>query len=307
MYCPFCGTSLPKEALFCFKCGNQLISKGKNKSGELDYNAPTVASSVPDPYNPQEETQNPYVTPNPYTPPAPPPPRQSRFSPVFFRGFFSALLVICLLGGVCVSLLLKQGTFSPKIITPPATVLNTNQAASATALAASSLYTADWSNGLNGWYELPGFQDWAVYGGMLHDNGTNSSPATPGIAAPYEVTGISDYAVETEIQAITTGQPCFDITTIRTNANWFGYKAVVCQGVAVLEKVGISALIETVFDPKTDWHTYRLEAKGSSIRLLVDGKLLLQADDSMYSSGGKLGISSFQTRLNVKSYKVFAI
>jgi hypothetical protein len=62
-----------------------------------------------------------------------------------------------------------------------------------------------------------------------------------------------------------------------------------------------------VFDPNTNWHTYRLEVKGTTLRLLIDGNQVLQVQDTTYLSGGKLGLNSFQTELNVRSYKVFAI
>jgi hypothetical protein len=147
---------------------------------------------------------------------------------------------------------------------------------------------------------------------MLRDDGTNSSSVSPGIQAPYEVTSTLDYAVETEIQVVGASQPCFDITTIRTSANWSGYKAVVCFGSVSIRKIESThsanvVIASVVFDPKTDWHTYRLEAKGTTLRLLIDRNQVLQVNDNTYLSGGSLGMNSFQTQLNVRSYKVFAI
>jgi len=122
------------------------------------------------------------------------------------------------------------------------------------------------------------------------------------------------------MQAV-AGSPCFDISTIRasiSNNEWLGYKAVICNGKVIIEKGNIGGsfagsyyvydvIAQTPFNPGNSWHKYRLEAKGTTIRLLIDDKQVLQANDSTYLSGGKLGLNSYQTQLKVKSFKVLAI
>ena len=193
----------------------------------------------------------------------------------------------------------------------------TAQANETATVVASTLYTADWSSGLNSW---KGTSDWTVTNSVLGEDGTNSSLVAPGIVAPYEVTQTSDYAIEVEMQAV-AGSPCFDISTIRasiSNNEWLGYKAVICNGKVIIEKGNIGGsfagsyyvydvIAQTPFNPGNSWHKYRLEAKGTTIRLLIDDKQVLQANDSTYLSGGKLGLNSYQTQLKVKSFKVLAI
>ena len=39
-----------------------------------------------------------------------------------------------------------------------------------------------------------------------------------------------------------------------------------------------------------DWHTLRLEVRGTRIRLLIDSQLVAQAVDARYSAGGRVGL-----------------
>ena len=61
------------------------------------------------------------------------------------------------------------------------------------------------------------------------------------------------------------------------------------------------------FDVGNNWHTYRLEAKGTKLSFLIDGKTLLEVNDSRYSSGGQLGFKSYETQLNIRSFKVIKL
>jgi hypothetical protein len=57
-----------------------------------------------------------------------------------------------------------------------------------------------------------------------------------------------------------------------------------------------------------DWHTYRLEVQGTNIRLLIDGRLLLEASDSRHLSGGRVGVfAGYFDQINVRSFKVTAL
>jgi hypothetical protein len=171
MYCLSCGNSLPEKALFCAKCG-KLTSRGMGESSKESEDVATLAANFhpSDPYSPRPSTsygppvpsgwtQNPYVPPSPYAPLAPPsplpPPQHRRSSPGFLKGLFIGMLVILVLGSIGGWLFLKQGAPSPKA-TPHPSVQSTRPTAtmtaqaSPTAQAASVLYTADWSSGLNG-------------------------------------------------------------------------------------------------------------------------------------------------------------
>ncbi|HEY6405857.1 MAG TPA: hypothetical protein VIY29_00160, partial [Ktedonobacteraceae bacterium] len=65
-------------------------------------------------------------------------------------------------------------------------------------------------------------------------------------------------------------------------------------------------LTQTPFDPQNNWHIYRLEAKGTRLRLYVDGGLSLETNDNRYLTGGQMGLKSNYTQLEVSSFKVIA-
>jgi hypothetical protein len=124
MYCLFCGTNLPEDALFCLKCG-KLTSKGNGESGESKYDAPTLASvsSPSDPYSPRPSTSYGSLpdeggTLNPYTPLAPPPPPppdpQSTERALPRRALLVGLAALTAVGGGIAWNTLSQGSpFAP--------------------------------------------------------------------------------------------------------------------------------------------------------------------------------------------------
>src|SRR5215469_2792455 len=124
MYCLFCGTNLPDEALFCLKCGKLIPIESE------DIPTSTAAFPPSDPLSSEAGTPNPYASLSTYTPPStytpltpPPPPQYRRPSPGLLKGFLGGLLLILLLsGGIGILLLLKQGALSPSA-TQPAAVL----------------------------------------------------------------------------------------------------------------------------------------------------------------------------------------
>jgi hypothetical protein len=188
---------------------------------------------------------------------------------------------------------------------------NVTNASTAPVLNGSPLYTADWSSGLSGW---TGTSDWRVADGMLRSDGTDSTSNSPTIVAPYQVEGRTDYAVEANMQ-VEAGIGCFDVTTMRATGLgnvWQGYKVTICGGKAEINAGNIAGIsydsfAHVSFDAGNVWHTYRFEARGTMLSLMIDSKLALGVNDSRYASGGKLGFKSSATRLNVGSFKVFAL
>jgi hypothetical protein len=55
------------------------------------------------------------------------------------------------------------------------------------------------------------------------------------------------------------------------------------------------------------WHTYRVEVRGTNVRVLVDGRKVLSCETTKYLSGRGIGIFSEFHQLNVKSFKVIAL
>jgi hypothetical protein len=128
MYCPFCGASLPQEALFCLQCGTPTPKE--------DSASVTLPS---DPYSPRPSTS--YGPSDPYTSLAPPPPpQQRRSSRGFLKGLFIGILVILLLsGGISGWLLLKQRSLLPTVTPQPAEHHARPKATRQPAVAASAL------------------------------------------------------------------------------------------------------------------------------------------------------------------------
>lgn len=182
-----------------------------------------------------------------------------------------------------------------------------------------STYEADstWS----GWN---GTADWKVSGGLLLNDGTYADyNAGATIVAPFQ-SQTADYAVAIQMQVVrpfTTGTiyPCFYITFrgMGLSNGWQGYAAAVCANLGHGPAVQIVAidstnnvfdvLSTTPFDPQNAWHSYRVEVKGTTIKFLVDGGLLLSADDSRFLGGGQIGLLSEYMQVKLSSFKITAL
>ena len=307
-FCSNCGRSLIPDDHFCPQCGKPISSSARGFA--IPSNTPTIPAAPFQNTPPMPSTDygsNPYgvTASNPYDasslkPPPPPRPHRNRRLGILI----GVGLLVLLLGNISTWIVFIRGT---------QTNANTT---SATALSISNshgklLYTADWSNGLNGW---TGNSDWSVLNGILHNDGTDSSGNSPTIVAPYQVEGITDYAVEIHMQVI-TGASCFDVTTLRASGSgniWQGYKATICSGNAYIDAGTITGnsfdqMAQVHFNVGTTWHTYRFEVKGTRLSYLIDGNLIVGVNDSRYASGGLLGFKSYETQLNISSFKVFAL
>ena len=187
------------------------------------------------------------------------------------------------------------------------------------------LYTADWSSGLNGWAGSP---DWKWLSGVLLNDGTNGNvTAGQTITPPYQLGGISDYALETTIQVVSYNSgnyphPQFGFalrgTTVSNNSNnWQGYATAIANidaknygntcNVQITTEDYNTQLIKTPFDPGKGRHTYRFEARGTLLRFFIDGGNVLEVNDNRYLTGSQLGLWCYQAQLNVTSFKIIAL
>ena len=166
------------------------------------------------------------------------------------------------------------------------------------------VYQANWSKGWSG----KGTRDWAVTNNELVNDGSSySEQPDPTILAPYTMTTTSNYAVETTVHVI-AGWPCFDVALrgASTPDGWHGYKAAVCDQKIRLQ--ADNALLATVpFNPGTIWHTYRFEVKDSHLTFFVDGHPLAETQDTRYHTGGQVGLKSYGTQLEIRSFQVIAL
>jgi hypothetical protein len=167
------------------------------------------------------------------------------------------------------------------------------------------LYRADWSGGLVGWV---GSTDWKTVNGMLVNDGSNGGGNSL-ILAPYQPT-TPDYALETEIEWLGSRQfiSSFAVVARANDVGNIGYRALSgdfkgAQILAVSERIGGAD-----FDPGGQKpHTYRLEVRGNTLKLLIDGGVVLSVSDNRFLSAGRVGLWSDYGQMNVRSFKVIAL
>ncbi len=180
------------------------------------------------------------------------------------------------------------------------------------------LYEADASNGkLDSW---TGTSDWGHLNGMLTNDGSNTTNSW--IMSPYQAQGTNDYAVEAEIQiakplGTTSSEANTGFGVQARNSSRGAYSARIWVDCCVTVHAQLTAytrvsnstdtLTDASFTPDTDWHTYRIEVQGNTIRFLLDGHPLLTAQDNRYLTGSGIGMWSSGVQITVRSVKVIAL
>ena len=190
-------------------------------------------------------------------------------------------------------------------IAPPAI---TSGAAGSTAPPGTVLYQADWSGGLGGWSGGP---DWRTANGMLVNDGARERSI---ILAPYRPE-TPDYAVEAEIQRTDTNAGYVSFALLARGDLRRGYWAGAHVGTGRSPMVGLDAelvgevkeLVRRSFDPGREWHQYRIDVRGNSIRMYLDGGLVADVVDDSYRTGVETGLWSWGTQINVRSFRVLAL
>jgi hypothetical protein len=180
------------------------------------------------------------------------------------------------------------------------------------------LYQADWSSGLNGWL---GAGDWKTVGGMLVNDGSGYDSQ---IFAPYQpgLAHNDNYAIEAEIQLVRytdttfSSRASFSILA-RVDTNKQGYQIGACAAFGffscgtytynLFASNGSVNIADAEFNPGTEWHTYRAEMVNNTIKVLLDGNVVLQTTDNIFLSGGRVGLSSYRNQINVRSFRVIKL
>lgn len=208
-------------------------------------------------------------------------------------------------------------TIAPATTIRSSTTVTSTGAATTTAVAPTSAlpYRADWSGGRNGWFGPP---DWKVLGGLLLDDGSGEYSLFKPIIAPLQLDSTPNYAAEAEIRVTRGNASSFGIV-VRGDSKGGGYAAGIGAGwgatsgisdlegwwgTADLSKRLVAGL---VYDPGSEWHTYRVEAKANVITLFVDGAMLAQVTDNLYLGGGRVGLWCNQYQVEVRAFRVTAI
>lgn len=191
------------------------------------------------------------------------------------------------------------------------------------------LYEADWSQGMDGWKETGG---WKFAAGMLLSDGSDDNSSQL-IVAPYRPDGIN-YVVEAEIQWVSANlnsgshceDPSFGIVTradgqgaywsgvhLHYNESFFGTSEPLIKARIGDQRelthcgfdVPIAEQEEYLLD--REWHTYRVEVRGNTITLLVDGSVVLETLDNRHLAPGQIGLWSVLAQISVRSFKVYSL
>jgi hypothetical protein len=164
-----------------------------------------------------------------------------------------------------------------------------------------------------------GSADWKILNSTLLNDGTgNWNNQGPTIVTPCQLGSTANYAVEAQIQVVSTSSyPCFGITVRGTplSNSWQGYKAGVgnCSNGLSIARISGSdynydqAKKDATFDPTTTKHTYRVEARNNTITFFIDGGQILTMNDNRYLTGAEVGLWSQGTQLEVFSLQVVAL
>jgi hypothetical protein len=171
--------------------------------------------------------------------------------------------------------------------------------------AGTVLYQADWSTGLTGWSSMDG---WKALNGQLLNDGTGGEQLE---AAPINLSAVADYAVEADIQVV-RNPGGYNFGLFARDASYYAsvddYDFFGHHNAILSDKDG--DLASKGFDPGGDKHTYRLEVKGNTMQLLIDGTVVVQTTDNKYLDGGKngqVGLRCKQAQLVVTGFRVIKL
>jgi hypothetical protein len=179
------------------------------------------------------------------------------------------------------------------------------------------VYQTTWQHGKIGWSST-GTGTWQVQNGELSYDGSGESA----LMAPISTRGRRNYAVQMTAQALDhhgdyNGTYGFGII-FRSPADpdllphsgapdSLGAGVVNTSAVVAGIYVYPQRLASSDFEPGLIWHTYRIEVRGTIIRLLIDGQLAAHTRSTRFFSRTGIGLFSIDGGLTVKSFKVFAL
>jgi hypothetical protein len=161
----------------------------------------------------------------------------------------------------------------------------------------------------------PSRAGWSTMGGLLINDGSDFGDANwlgelwnlHWISAPAPPPG-SDYAVEAEIQVLHR-PPCGSFGLVARG----GYQAGVhfCSEhggpIVAIRSRRPELLMAVPFEPQPGWHAYRLEARDTTLRVLVDGVLVAEVEDDGFTEPGQAGLWDDHTELALRRFDVFEL
>jgi hypothetical protein len=175
------------------------------------------------------------------------------------------------------------------------------------------LFEETWTEGRGEW---AGGDDWQVAGDMLVSSGDASGPSV--LFAPIAL-DTPDYAIEAVVEIVreTNAYPgsqhglvarATDDTaywaTIAPTWCGAGRTVLIVAAPQPIECVHNGAIAGEPRELESGQHTYRLEVQGTTIRFLIDGAVVAQAEDTGNLKPGQVGIWSMNVQLKVHSVTI---
>ncbi len=161
---------------------------------------------------------------------------------------------------------------------------------------------SEWTPSADGWTKMG---QWKIVDGMLVSDGTQQSISV----APVTLGTLTDYAVEAEMQVIDPSKGSFylEARLINGEGYWGGYKGGYYKSDCSVRAGFASEMLSSAkYVDDGNWHTYRLEVYGNSIRLLFDGAEVVRATDNRQLEAGTVGIYA-SGQMNVRAFRVVAL
>lgn len=146
------------------------------------------------------------------------------------------------------------------------------------------IYSADWSQGLDGWAVSEG---WRVEGGILVFDGPGGSTSA---FAPVDTSG-RDYAVEAEL-LIANG-------SYSSAVGGFALRDIGPAGTSDWQSV---TLVST-----GSFHRYRIEVRGQQATFLIDGVVVGESADPRYRTPEALGVYVVGTHAELRAFQVVSL
>ena len=149
---------------------------------------------------------------------------------------------------------------------------------------------------------------------MLVNDGSESD-GNKWAAAPFELQ-TADYAVEAEIQLVrwecNEYQDAATFGLVAREGYRAGYAGRFSSRRCGDKRLGLwtidwKEIKRQLFPEDTNFHIYRLEVKGNTIKFFVDGEMQADAIDNRYLVPGRVGVWSRKAQINIRSFKVIAL
>lgn len=174
------------------------------------------------------------------------------------------------------------------------------------------------------WSLTPG---WGRLAGMLINNGTRGDKDFFPALAAYGPAS-ADYAVEADIRVVKESDRLGDSfgVVVRVNGEEGYAVGVASRGgptricyLSAWKGVGFVGGGNSIrdnsrcrpagqtFSPDEKLHTYRVEVRRNTIRLLIDDNVMTEATDNMFTSGSGTGLWSSHYQLEVPGFRIFAL